>query len=105
LRGFYALRMAITTLFGPWRLAASPESVYLCAASIRVERLLDMRFQPNPRGSFGQGEAFTGATSAISATAASWLVVYEHEGHHFVKPDHQRERIRRTVAWFDAHLH
>jgi dipeptidyl aminopeptidase/acylaminoacyl peptidase len=33
------------------------------------------------------------------------LVVYEHEGHMFVKPDHQRDRIRRTVAWFDAHLH
>jgi dipeptidyl aminopeptidase/acylaminoacyl peptidase len=32
------------------------------------------------------------------------LVVYEHEGHHFAKPDHQRDRIRRTVAWFDAHL-
>jgi dipeptidyl aminopeptidase/acylaminoacyl peptidase len=32
------------------------------------------------------------------------LVVYEHEGHMFVKPDHQRDRIRRTVAWFDAHL-
>ncbi len=32
------------------------------------------------------------------------LVVYEHEGHHFVKPEHQRDRIRRTVAWFDAHL-
>ena len=32
------------------------------------------------------------------------LVVYEHEGHHFVKPDHQRDRIRRTVAWFDSHL-
>jgi dipeptidyl aminopeptidase/acylaminoacyl peptidase len=32
------------------------------------------------------------------------LVVYEHEGHLFVKPDHQRDRIRRTVAWFDAHL-
>jgi len=33
------------------------------------------------------------------------LVVYEHEGHMFVKPEHQRDRIRRTVAWFDAHLH
>jgi dipeptidyl aminopeptidase/acylaminoacyl peptidase len=33
------------------------------------------------------------------------LVVYEHEGHHFVKPDHQTDRIRRTVAWFDTHLH
>jgi dipeptidyl aminopeptidase/acylaminoacyl peptidase len=32
------------------------------------------------------------------------LVVYEHEGHHFVKPEHDRDRIRRTVAWFDAHL-
>jgi dipeptidyl aminopeptidase/acylaminoacyl peptidase len=32
------------------------------------------------------------------------LVVYEHEGHHFVNPAHQRDRIRRTVAWFDAHL-
>jgi Dipeptidyl aminopeptidases/acylaminoacyl-peptidases len=32
------------------------------------------------------------------------LVVYEHEGHHFVKPEHLRDRIRRTVAWFDAHL-
>jgi dipeptidyl aminopeptidase/acylaminoacyl peptidase len=32
------------------------------------------------------------------------LVVYEHEGHHFAKPEHQRDRIRRTVAWFDAHL-
>jgi dipeptidyl aminopeptidase/acylaminoacyl peptidase len=32
------------------------------------------------------------------------LVVYEHEGHHFVNPAHQRDRIRRTVAWFDSHL-
>ena len=32
------------------------------------------------------------------------LVVYEHEGHRFVNPEHQRDRIRRTVAWFDAHL-
>jgi dipeptidyl aminopeptidase/acylaminoacyl peptidase len=32
------------------------------------------------------------------------LVVYDHEGHMFVKPEHQRDRIRRTVAWFDAHL-
>jgi dipeptidyl aminopeptidase/acylaminoacyl peptidase len=33
------------------------------------------------------------------------LVVYEHEGHMFVNPVHQRDRIRRTVSWFDAHLH
>jgi dipeptidyl aminopeptidase/acylaminoacyl peptidase len=32
------------------------------------------------------------------------LVVYEHEGHMFVNPDHQRDRIRRTVSWFDSHL-
>jgi len=32
------------------------------------------------------------------------LVVYEHEGHMFMKPEHQRDRIRRTVAWFDTHL-
>jgi dipeptidyl aminopeptidase/acylaminoacyl peptidase len=32
------------------------------------------------------------------------LVVYEHEGHHFLNPEHQRDRIRRTVVWFDAHL-
>jgi dipeptidyl aminopeptidase/acylaminoacyl peptidase len=32
------------------------------------------------------------------------LVVYEHEGHMFLKPEHRRDRIRRTVAWFDAHL-
>ncbi len=32
------------------------------------------------------------------------LVVYEHEGHMFVKPQHQRDVIERTLAWFDAHL-
>ncbi len=32
------------------------------------------------------------------------LVVYEHEGHMFVNPEHVRDRIRRTVAWFDVHL-
>jgi dipeptidyl aminopeptidase/acylaminoacyl peptidase len=32
------------------------------------------------------------------------LVVYEHEGHHFSKPADDRDRIARTVAWFDAHL-
>jgi dipeptidyl aminopeptidase/acylaminoacyl peptidase len=32
------------------------------------------------------------------------LVVYEREGHHFAKPADQRDRTRRTVAWFDAHL-
>ena len=32
------------------------------------------------------------------------LVVYEHEGHRFMNPAHQRDRIERTIAWFDAHL-
>jgi dipeptidyl aminopeptidase/acylaminoacyl peptidase len=32
------------------------------------------------------------------------LVVYEHEGHVFSKPADERDRIARTVAWFDAHL-
>src|SRR5467141_798775 len=32
------------------------------------------------------------------------LVVYEREGHHFAKPADQRDRTRRTVAWFDSHL-
>jgi dipeptidyl aminopeptidase/acylaminoacyl peptidase len=32
------------------------------------------------------------------------LVVYEHEGHLFAKPAHQRDKIERTVAWFNAHL-
>jgi dipeptidyl aminopeptidase/acylaminoacyl peptidase len=32
------------------------------------------------------------------------LVVYEHEGHAFAKPEHERDRMERTVAWFDAHL-
>jgi dipeptidyl aminopeptidase/acylaminoacyl peptidase len=32
------------------------------------------------------------------------LVVYEHEGHEFSNPSHERDRIVRTVAWFDAHL-
>jgi dipeptidyl aminopeptidase/acylaminoacyl peptidase len=33
------------------------------------------------------------------------LFVFEHEGHLFQSPKHQREVIERTVAWFDAHLH
>jgi dipeptidyl aminopeptidase/acylaminoacyl peptidase len=32
------------------------------------------------------------------------LVIYEHEGHLFAKPQHQRDVIERTLAWFDAHL-
>jgi len=32
------------------------------------------------------------------------LVVYEHEGHIFANPAHDRDRNARTKAWFDAHL-
>jgi dipeptidyl aminopeptidase/acylaminoacyl peptidase len=32
------------------------------------------------------------------------LVVYEHEGHRFVKPEHLRDRIERVRAWFDKYL-
>ena len=32
------------------------------------------------------------------------LVVYEHEGHQFKDPVHQKDRIRRTLEWFDARL-
>jgi dipeptidyl aminopeptidase/acylaminoacyl peptidase len=32
------------------------------------------------------------------------FVVYEHEGHAFANPKHQRDVIERTLAWFDAHL-
>jgi dipeptidyl aminopeptidase/acylaminoacyl peptidase len=32
------------------------------------------------------------------------LVVYEHEGHAFANPGHQRDVIERVAAWFDQHL-
>jgi dipeptidyl aminopeptidase/acylaminoacyl peptidase len=32
------------------------------------------------------------------------LVVYEHEGHAFASPEHQRDRIERVAAWFDEYL-
>ena len=32
------------------------------------------------------------------------LVVYEREGHLFVKPDHLRDVMSRAVAWFDEYL-
>jgi len=32
------------------------------------------------------------------------LVVYEHEGHIFAKPEHERDVIDRAAAWFDKHL-
>jgi dipeptidyl aminopeptidase/acylaminoacyl peptidase len=32
------------------------------------------------------------------------FVVYEHEGHMFASPAHQRDVIERVAAWFDGHL-
>lgn len=32
------------------------------------------------------------------------LVVYEHEGHMFVNPEHQRDLIKRVAEWFNQHL-
>jgi dipeptidyl aminopeptidase/acylaminoacyl peptidase len=32
------------------------------------------------------------------------LVVYEHEGHMFSSPKHQRDVIERVAEWFDGHL-
>ncbi len=32
------------------------------------------------------------------------FVVYEHEGHAFANPAHQRDVIERVAAWFDQHL-
>lgn len=32
------------------------------------------------------------------------FVVYEHEGHMFVDPGHQRDVIERAAAWFNQHL-
>jgi dipeptidyl aminopeptidase/acylaminoacyl peptidase len=32
------------------------------------------------------------------------LVIYPHEGHHFVNPAHSRDVIERAVAWFNKYL-
>jgi dipeptidyl aminopeptidase/acylaminoacyl peptidase len=32
------------------------------------------------------------------------FVIYEHEGHVFANPKHQRDVVERTLAWFDAHM-
>ncbi|MDQ2890638.1 MAG: S9 family peptidase [Gemmatimonadota bacterium] len=32
------------------------------------------------------------------------LVVYPDEGHHFANPDHQRDVVSRSLAWFDRYL-
>jgi len=32
------------------------------------------------------------------------LVIYSGEGHSFIQPDHQRDVMERTIAWFDHYL-
>ena len=32
------------------------------------------------------------------------LVIYANEGHAFVEPEHQRDVVRRSLAWFDKYL-
>jgi len=32
------------------------------------------------------------------------LVIYQGEGHSFIQPDHQRDVMDRTIAWFDHYL-
>jgi dipeptidyl aminopeptidase/acylaminoacyl peptidase len=32
------------------------------------------------------------------------LVIYPDEGHHFVQPEHDRDRYRRVVEWFEKYL-
>jgi dipeptidyl aminopeptidase/acylaminoacyl peptidase len=32
------------------------------------------------------------------------FVIYDHEGHRFVKPEHMRDRVERVTAWFDEHM-
>jgi len=32
------------------------------------------------------------------------FVVYAHEGHMFIKPEHQADRLDETVGWFDRYL-
>jgi len=32
------------------------------------------------------------------------LVIYPDEGHHFVQPEHDRDRFRRTFDWFERYL-
>ncbi len=32
------------------------------------------------------------------------LIVYPGEGHLFIKPEHQIDRLERTIAWFDQYL-
>jgi dipeptidyl aminopeptidase/acylaminoacyl peptidase len=34
----------------------------------------------------------------------SELVIYPHEGHGFVGPDHMRDRLQRTIQWFDDYM-
>ena len=32
------------------------------------------------------------------------LIIYPDEGHLFIKPEHQVDRMDQTIAWFDKYL-
>jgi dipeptidyl aminopeptidase/acylaminoacyl peptidase len=31
-------------------------------------------------------------------------VIYPNEGHHFKEPEHQRDVLKRALAWFEAEM-
>ncbi|MFL5348434.1 MAG: prolyl oligopeptidase family serine peptidase [Hyalangium sp.] len=49
-----------------------------------------------------QGREFYKALKALGVKTQ--MVIYPDEGHGFRKPEHTRDRLRRTVAWFDTYL-
>ncbi|MDQ2994528.1 MAG: S9 family peptidase [Pseudomonadota bacterium] len=49
-----------------------------------------------------QSYEFWHALKALGVETA--LVVYENEGHMFIKPENTRDVIQRNINWFDAHL-
>jgi dipeptidyl aminopeptidase/acylaminoacyl peptidase len=49
-----------------------------------------------------QGYEFWHAMKALGVETQ--LVIYADEGHAILNPEHQKDIVRRAVAWFDAHL-
>jgi dipeptidyl aminopeptidase/acylaminoacyl peptidase len=49
-----------------------------------------------------QGREFYKALKALGVKTQ--MVIYPDEGHAFRKPEHTRDRYRRTVQWFDTYL-
>jgi dipeptidyl aminopeptidase/acylaminoacyl peptidase len=49
-----------------------------------------------------QGYEFWHALKSLGVPTE--LVIYEGEGHHFNKPEHARDVVKRTVEWFEKYL-